>query len=52
MFREIRTSERITEEDKRRNEAYRNIKPEKEISYEELNKLVLEMFNQAANEVK
>lgn len=35
MFREIRTAERITEEDDRKNREYLNIKSESDITVEE-----------------
>lgn len=35
MFREIRTAERITEEDERKNRGYLKIKPETDITVEE-----------------
>ena len=35
MFREIRTAERITEEDDRKNRGYLKIKPETDITDEE-----------------
>ena len=35
MFREIRTAERITEEDERKNREYSKIRPETDITVEE-----------------
>ena len=35
MFREIRTSERITEEDERKNREYSKIRPETDITVDE-----------------
>ena len=35
MFREIRTAERITEEDERKNRGYLKIKPETDMTVEE-----------------
>ena len=43
MFREIRTRERITEQDEK-NKEYLKIKPEVERSKEELSMMVLEIF--------
>lgn len=47
MFREIRRSERITEEDERRRrerEGYRQIKPEKPLTVKEVNAFWDEVF--------
>ena len=39
MFREIRTTEKFTEEDNR-NKAYLNIKPERTMTIEEMNNMI------------
>jgi hypothetical protein len=53
MFREIRTTERITEEDMRRREREQNylkIKPETEMSMAEINEFWNQVFQQAHDE--
>ena len=53
MFREIRTAERITEADERRRrerEGFRKIKPETQITTEECNRFIDEMFRIAHEE--
>lgn len=49
MFREIRRSEKIRENDKR-NEEYKKIKPEKEHTISELNALVFEEIMKSSRE--
>ena len=52
MFGEIRREEKITEQDRRLLDRFRNIKPEKELTMEELNRLVELTFSQAAREAE
>ena len=44
MFREIRTAERITEEDERKNREYLKIKPETDITVDECIAFVKSLF--------
>lgn len=48
MFREIRTSEKFYLNEEKKEEGYKKIKPEKELYIDEINNIVLEMFNQAS----
>ena len=50
MFREIRRSEKIRENDKKRSEEYKKIKPEKELTISELNALVFEEIMKSSRE--
>ena len=44
MFREIRTAERITEEDERKNREYSKIRPETDITVDECKAFVKSLF--------
>ncbi len=48
-FREIRTRERMTEEDERK-QNYKKIKPQSEMSVEELNQMINDVFSSLRNE--
>lgn len=47
MFREIRVRERMSEQDEKKEFGYMKIKPEREMSEDECNAIIMEIFEQA-----